>query len=192
MSEGERESRSRPKPHISNLLNVVSPQFSKRSGLDKAVHQLERAMKSSKNDNVPQEEQRRLQFLLSEAENLVSGSTGKISTQLMEQPSPQNGMNRELSEATDLSSSRAHESIVQMEMGNAALDDAENPLQLLARASDLADTATKQLHMPPPFVETGDLRRFFGSFQPRLDVGSDIDPIDIGLVTHEEVTLLIK
>ncbi|KAM0154993.1 hypothetical protein ACHAQE_006974 [Botrytis cinerea] len=184
MSEGERESRSRPKPHISNLLNVVSPQFSKRSGLDKAVHQLERAMKSSKNDNVPQEEQRRLQFLLSEAENLVSGSTGKISTQLMEQPSPQNGMDRELSEATDLSSSRAHESIVQMEMGNAALDDAENPLQLLARASDLADTATKQLHMPPPFVETGDLRRFFGSFQPRLDVGSDIDPIDIGFYAN--------
>ncbi|KAM0174512.1 hypothetical protein ACHAPF_006063 [Botrytis cinerea] len=184
MSEGERESRSRPKPHISNLLNIVSPQFSKRSGLDKAVHQLERAMKSSKNDNVPQEEQRRLQFLLSEAENLVSGSTGKISTQLMEQPSPQNGMNRELSEATDLSSSRAHESIVQMEMGNAALDDAENPLQLLARASDLADTATKQLHMPPPFVETGDLRRFFGSFQPRLDVGSDIDPIDIGFYAN--------
>ncbi|KAM0124108.1 hypothetical protein ACHAP3_010613 [Botrytis cinerea] len=184
MSEGERESRSRPKPHISNLLNIVSPQFSKRSGLDKAVHQLERAMKSSKNDNVPQEEQRRLQFLLSEAENLVSGSTGKISTQLMEQPSPQNGMNRELSEATDPSSSRAHESIVQMEMGNAALDDAENPLQLLARASDLADTATKQLHMPPPFVETGDLRRFFGSFQPRLDVGSDIDPIDIGFYAN--------
>lgn len=192
MSEGEKESRSKPQLHISNLLNIVSPQFSKRSGLDKAVHQLEKAIKSSKNDDVPQEEQRRLQFLLSEAENLVSGSTDKISTQLMQQPGPQTDMNSGLPEVTDLSSSRAHESIGQIEMGNAALDDAENPLQLLARASDLADTATKQLHMPPPFVETGDLRRFFGPFQPRLDVGSDIDPIDIGLVTHEEVTLLIK
>lgn len=160
--------------------------------MDKAVHQLEKAMKSSKNDNLPQEEQRRLKFLLSEAENLVSGSTDKISTQLMEQPIPQNDMNSGLPEAADLSLSRAHESIGQIEMGNVALDDAENPLQLLARASDLADTATKQLHMPPPLVETGELRRFFGPFQPRLDVGSDIDPIDGGLVTQEEVTLLIK
>ncbi|TGO86505.1 hypothetical protein BPOR_0298g00080 [Botrytis porri] len=164
----------------------------KRSGLDKAVHQLEQAMKNSRNDNVPQEEQRRLQFLLSEAENLVSGSTDKSSTQLVEQPGPRDDMNSGLPEAADISLSRAHESIAQIEMGNVALDDAENPLQLLARASDLADTATKQLHMPPPLVETGELRRFFGPFQPRLDVGSDIDPIDIGLVTHEEVTLLIK
>ncbi|EDO04608.1 hypothetical protein SS1G_07091 [Sclerotinia sclerotiorum 1980 UF-70] len=69
----------------------------KRSGLDKVVHQLEKAIKSSKNHNVPKEED------------------------------------------------------------HVALDDAENPLQLLARASDLADTAAKQRCMPTSLSKTGEL-----------------------------------
>jgi hypothetical protein len=31
-----------------------------------------------------------------------------------------------------------------------------------------------------------DLQTFFGPFRPSLDVGEDIDPIDLGLVTEDE------
>ncbi|KAJ8065472.1 hypothetical protein OCU04_006155 [Sclerotinia nivalis] len=164
----------------------------KRSGLDKAVHQLEKAIKSTKNHNVPKEEGRRLQRLLSEAENLVSGGNEDPSAQSSGQPGPRNTLNNERLETSDTSLFSAHESTGQIETDDVALDDAENPLQLLARASDLADAAAKQRCMPTSLAKTGELRRFFGPFQPRLDVGSDIDPVNIGLVTEEEVTMLIE
>lgn len=73
------------------------------------------------------------------------------------------------------------------------LDSAENPLQLLARASDLS--ASQQYAQSPhsAFSRTDtDLQSFFGPFQPKLDVGEDIDPIDMGYVNHEEAELLFN
>lgn len=169
---------------------IISPHISKRSGLDKAVHQLGKAIKCSKNNNVPEEEGRRLQLLLSEAENLVSGRNDN--TQVIGHAGPRNNLSSVSPGISDQALFSTPGSTGQMETEDVSLDDAENPLQLLARASDLADTAAKQRYMPSSLVETGQLRRFFGPFQPRLDVGYDIDPIDIGLVTHEEVTMLIK
>ncbi|KAI9645955.1 hypothetical protein NHQ30_005392 [Ciborinia camelliae] len=164
----------------------------KRSGLDKAVHQLEKAIKT-KNNNVSIEEEQRLQLLLSKAENLVS-RIGSINSSI--QPTIKQNTPSDIPENVPTSSG-TYESVGQIETNDLALDDAENPLQLLARASDLADTATqlhfqnnlsphKQEYMSSTLAKADKLRRFFGPFQPRLDVGSDIDPIDIGLVTLEE------
>lgn len=82
------------------------------------------------------------------------------------------------------------------------LDDAENPLQLLARASDLQLFPTGVRHVErsavPPSVaplampqESSDLgdvsaKSFFVPAQANLDVGPALDPVDLGLVTFEE------
>ena len=83
------------------------------------------------------------------------------------------------------------------------VDDAENPLQLLARASDLSGTSGQVPYAAgtlssvslPPRAEFGrdhDLQTFFGPFRPSLDVGAGIDPIDLGLVTVEETDVLFN
>lgn len=110
---------------------------------------------------------------------------------------------------------------------NLALDDAENPLQLLARASDLQLSPVGVRHMPksPPLisvapslslpqglaVDPGDRSRsqdrgrdqsrdsnaeldrreqsaksFFVPARANLDVGDDLDPVELGLVTFDE------
>ncbi len=84
-----------------------------------------------------------------------------------------------------------------------SLDDAENPLQLLARTSELLSSITPQgpgagvARLPsqsPPSRglagEGDDLQKFFGRFQPRLDVGEDLDPIELGLITLSEAEVL--
>ncbi|XMA14581.1 hypothetical protein WAI453_007372 [Rhynchosporium graminicola] len=78
--------------------------------------------------------------------------------------------------------------------GNFAVDDAENPLQLLARASDLSAPTTSYLSPPriPGAVGDQQLLDFFGPFRPSLDVGVDIDPIELGLVTEEEAAVLFS
>lgn len=77
---------------------------------------------------------------------------------------------------------------------NFSVDDAENPLQLLARASDLSAPNKQTSYLSPPrfpgAVGDQQLRDFFGPFRPSLDVGEDIDPIELGLVTEEEATIL--
>jgi hypothetical protein len=88
---------------------------------------------------------------------------------------------------------------------NFAVDDAENPLQLLARASDLSGPSGQTPYANSilssvtlmPRAEFGrdhdhDLQTFFGPFRPSLDVGEEIDPIDMGLVTVEETDALFN
>jgi hypothetical protein len=69
--------------------------------------------------------------------------------------------------------------------------DAENPLQLLARASDLsgANLVTLPVVRPATKVDRA-LKSFFGPFRPSLDNGAEIDPIEMGLVTVEETSAL--
>ena len=88
-----------------------------------------------------------------------------------------------------------------------ALEDAENPLQLLARASDLpispnhpslaADNATPAVvtsvvEQRRTSIGNQDLRAFFGPLTPHLDVGEDIDPIDMGFITSNETDVLFS
>lgn len=85
--------------------------------------------------------------------------------------------------------------------GQQALDDAENPLQLLARASDLRLTSPQSSDFPftPSASHVGsdmdqqsDVKRFFLPIKASLDHGPSYDPIDLGLVTEEEADLLLS
>lgn len=86
-----------------------------------------------------------------------------------------------------------------------ALDDAENPLQLLARASDLqltprtitqnaSSTSPNALSSPGTTVYSGHstcaIDSFFVPIRASLDVGPELDPVDLGLVTFEDANNL--
>ncbi|KAM7190090.1 hypothetical protein V8F33_009677 [Rhypophila sp. PSN 637] len=86
---------------------------------------------------------------------------------------------------------------------NLAIDDAENPLQLLARASDLHVSPKAGIdHMPVESMahqrarlgkqtdKISEVEKFFQLTQFSLDIGPDLDPIDLGLITTEEADSL--
>lgn len=82
-----------------------------------------------------------------------------------------------------------------------AIDGAENPLQLLARASYLKPSYEPRSRTSPQQVRnkrssTGhgsDSSAFHNFFTPArvyLDIGDDVDPISLGLVSEEEAESL--
>lgn len=86
-----------------------------------------------------------------------------------------------------------------------ALDDAENPLQLLARASDLQlpPAGVHRLPKTPPVLAVPPAqpvesaasdpfaaKSFFVPARAHLDIGPDLDPVDLGLVTFDEAESL--
>jgi hypothetical protein len=87
------------------------------------------------------------------------------------------------------------------------LADADNPLQLLAQTSEILlgpdrrEPAGHSAQSNAMGIGTSsskmresrdDVRNFFGSFRPQLDIGSDLDPVDLGLVTNEEAEELFS
>lgn len=85
-----------------------------------------------------------------------------------------------------------------------AVDDAENPLQLLARASyfqpsrddprsqSASHHACEKGFTSAVNAEAASLEAFFSGAKVNLDVGSDVDPIELGLVTEEEAKSLFS
>lgn len=79
-----------------------------------------------------------------------------------------------------------------------AIDDAENPLQLLARASYIQPSPESRHGTSPqiaasasPGQQTEDeIHAFFAPARVHLDVGDDVDPVALGLVSDEEVDSL--
>lgn len=180
--------------------------------MDKAVYRIEQELKRTKRETAHQqdeknESQAHLEHLLQEvdslrAQNARASSTGSDPHELppphLPGPDPIYHQNHP---QTPISISR--ESVPQHEhTGNFAFDDAENPLQLLARASDLSlptnpltSTSNSLLTSIPttsvPYTAKEDrLRTFFGPFRPRLDIGEDIDPVDMGYITLDEADVL--
>ncbi|EPE28174.1 hypothetical protein GLAREA_04965 [Glarea lozoyensis ATCC 20868] len=154
----------------------------KRDGLEKAVYRIEQAIKKHKTNGSHSinDQMNQLQGLLSSAQQLLP------ETQSEEQDEYQR----------DDSSSSPQQNLTANEGGNDgfAVQDAENPLQLLARASDLSGSANAiSLPITRP-LNKGDkaLRSFFGPFRPSLDNEPDIDPIEMGLVTVEETSALFS
>ena len=84
-----------------------------------------------------------------------------------------------------------------------AVDDAENPLQLLARASYLQDSPDSRNGKSPLSMRAaasrdkrheGDqsLYAFFAPARARLDIGDEVDPVALGLVSDEEASTLFS
>lgn len=82
-----------------------------------------------------------------------------------------------------------------------AVDNADNPLQLLAMASSMPTQSPSAVITPSPATGSAqnpvdgddvELQRFFGNLMPVLDNTRDIDPVEMGLVTREEADTLFE
>ncbi|KAI0177935.1 hypothetical protein BJ166DRAFT_508330 [Pestalotiopsis sp. NC0098] len=182
----------------------------KRTGLEKAVDQIERALRrtSSGAEQIQNQDQaNELRYLLERSRELLGNANGfdehaagraddhdHISSPVRtssstETPPGQGGLR------DDASAQRG-------DGDQLSLDDAENPLQLLARTSELLSAIHPRVataiglpghSVPKPGQRSdNDLQRFFGAFQPRLDVGEELDPIDLGLITLAEAEALFS
>ena len=168
-----------------NLRRVIANFYiSKRTGLDKAIFQIEEAIKKSRSDSFSKEGTlEQLQQLLGEVRGVQDASNADAAS------SNPNAL------ADKDDSGHSHDDQL-------ALDDVENPLQLLARASDLRLTSPQSgdasastpgsRYYTNESNDTVDVHRFFLPMKAYLDQGPDLDPIDIGLVTTEEADILIS
>ncbi|TVY82488.1 Satratoxin biosynthesis SC1 cluster transcription factor SAT9 [Lachnellula suecica] len=170
----------------------------KRDGLEKAVYRIEQAIKRSKTqrsedgDNIP-----RLEGLLNDANKILPFTS--VADTKPAFSSQASSFHNQHSSPKERYEQPGSESILdQNSDDHFAVDDAENPLQLLARASDLsvpsrtpATTAIATLG-PRGQTRAPDLEAFFGPFRPSLDVGQDVNPIELGIVTEEEAISLFS
>ena len=135
----------------------------KRRGLEKAVYQVEQALAHTRS---PQESAE-LQRLVDESRRL--------------HPDPESGWtdeNPEESAITDIDAD--------------GLDDAENPLQLLARASDLHVPSIKPREHRSDSSDPQHVKWYFAPVRAKLDIGEDVDPVDLGLASLEEAEMLFS
>lgn len=183
---------------------------SKRTGLQKAVHQVEEAIRKSQTQAGDSEAALLdLQELLKtrdvqsdiQVDSLTSDLTPAIPSQ---RPCTSSDPISSTSEANRNSATASNQSLYQQaETGDLA--DAENPLQLLAQTSELlqvsaaAKTTIGPTLVPQamplnndstPATKSSGIDHFFGRFGPKLDVESEFDPIEIGLVTLSEADSL--
>lgn len=177
-----------------------SPTLSKRSGLEKAIYQVEEAIKKRKSDAPShQNTLEQLQKLLNEAQN-------EDSTPSAQTPGTSSTNDPFASDAKDMKPPATLQHSERDHAGGSsddqlAVEDAENPLQLLARASDLRITSPHILEnniSSPASKMNGseqsaflDVHQFFLPMKASLDQGQGYDPIDIGLVTKDEAKTLL-
>lgn len=228
---------------------MLTVQSSKRSGLEKAIFQVEEAIKKRKSD-APEHKQtlEHLQKLLGEAQT----DDGELATQTpglgvgrrlfapderdvnlpdpfvpderdmnpldsfasdsrdMIPPDPFASDSRDINPpdpfASDSRNMKPPATLQHSERDHAggssddqlAVEDVENPLQLLARASDLRIVSPDNHVQTPGGKFNGsehsaylDVHQFFLPMKAKLDQGAGYDPVNIGLVTKEEAKTLI-
>lgn len=196
-----------PKYHVGRYKGVKN----KRSGLDKAIHQVEEAVKKARTKGTPfhDEHARALRKLLDDSgdgsqkrdenqrgdsrEQTIPREVSTLSTddnRIPLQATP------EIQPMGSEPSSRNTE-----EDGDVTVNNANNPLQLLAIASAIPESTTGD---PSPDLNHGispstitavpgdddETRDFFSPMTSKLDLGKDLDPQDLGLVSDQEVEIL--
>ncbi|KAF2828096.1 hypothetical protein CC86DRAFT_465859 [Ophiobolus disseminans] len=170
-----------PEFHIGRQKGVKN----KRSGLEKAIYQVEEAIKKRKSDN----------------------STNRTTLEHLKKLLDENQESEEPAEAGNTPPSPDYiQHATERDVATASSDDqlalegVENPLQLLARASDLriaspttlensVSTPGSRFNGGDPFM---DVHRFFLPMKASLDQGPGLDPIDVGLVTLDEAETLLE
>lgn len=171
---------------------MLTESISKRKGLDKALHQIEQAIKKSKGQDEAQ-----TGSAISNLQQLLNEAQGHW---------PRNRRNTMSSEMTVSTNTTNHQADNSTD-DSLALDGAENPLQLLARASDLQMSPHKTVNeQPAPLATPGpsvseaamtkdgrsENKWFFAPLRAVADTGEDVDPIEMGLVTTEEANDLFS
>lgn len=206
----------------STLIPYADSDRSKRTGLEKALHQVEQAVRRSGGGASGIEASKvvsELKALLGPAAAGADGSSigmdhGSRNGHRGRQSSSHDIMLPDASSDADDSSgseqdgmSIPQESTPSQSHATAeeslAVDDAENPLQLLARASDLhvspksvndAAAAEATSHQRARHGKQNDriseVERFFMLGQFSLDTGHSLDPIDLGLMSADEADSL--
>ena len=186
------------KYHFDQLDAHAAP--SKRSGLEKAIFQVEEAIKRRKSDAPSSRATlEHLQNLLNEAqrgESQLSPRSRPHSYSAAYSPDP-----KDIRRVETLHSTANEVTATANDDQLAALEDAENPLQLLARASDLRITSPRSFDdgAPTPGSKVNgseqsaylDVHRFFLPMKASLDQGPGLDPIDNGLITKQEAETLL-
>ncbi|KAL2024978.1 hypothetical protein VTK56DRAFT_3677 [Thermocarpiscus australiensis] len=208
----------RPDFHVGRRKGVKN----KRTGLEKALHQVEQALRRTGPGVEAAKVVSNLKALLG------SGPNGSA-------PPPTTGRNQSGSTAAEPQHTSEHSDILLPDASsdagdssasdqdgisvppestpsqghaaeeNLAIDDAENPLQLLARASDLhvspksanghVATETGPLHRARQSKQNekiSEVEKFFKLTQFSLDTGPDLDPVNLGLLTLEEAETLFN
>ncbi|KAI0450064.1 hypothetical protein F5B21DRAFT_492431 [Xylaria acuta] len=189
----------------------------KHSGLEKAVLQIEQALKRTHpgSDQIQDSEQStELRYLLERSRDLLSAERSQKSSSSSVNrrrhdgaiPSPQHSSTSHGTPPSQTDSRDGGTISQTVDDDQLNLDDAENPLQLLARTSELLSSIgapngrSAVGHLPSKALPSRErtagndqdenLPVFFGPFQPRLDVGPDLDPIELGLLTLSEAEAL--
>lgn len=196
-----------PKYHVGRYKGVKN----KRSGLDKAIYQVEEAVKKArtKGTEIDDEHAQVLRRLLDETKDVSQKAVGNggnasfertvppgVSTITTDQAPISVQKMLEIQPAGSESPARDIE-----EEGDVTVNNANNPLQLLAIASAIPEAVTGN---PSPASNYGisptttaavsgeddDTRDFFSPMTSKLDIGKDLDPQDLGLVSDQEVEVL--
>ncbi|OJD33661.1 zn 2cys6 transcription factor [Diplodia corticola] len=153
----------------------------KRTGLAKAIFQVEQAvaqLQSGRTDPQTNDAALHLEHLLDQVRHL---------------PQPDRNDAHSTAEAYSPSNPSSSDSPTPVTaVADYPLNDAENPLQLLAHASDLSRLRLN----PGPYQDVDQssesVLAFFSPLRPKLDVSSDADPIELGLVTQAEADDLFQ
>lgn len=193
----------RAKTYICRTYRLTTSR-SKRKGLDKALFQIEQALKRVKSGEQSSEDHTviaNLHHLLSDRRG-QSVTPSNASIKGRQQSSVDiNEMSSDEDDEDTENTPDSHPYITQHREGSLTVDDAENPLQLLARASKLQLSPTpggtgsspgqmsrsgrRKQHLDQDDGDS-EIQSFFTGFRVSLDVGDDIDPIQMGLVTENE------
>ncbi|PWY85097.1 Zn(II)2Cys6 transcription factor [Aspergillus heteromorphus CBS 117.55] len=178
-----------PRHHIGRQKGVKN----KRKGIEKALHQIEQAIKRPRNSAGSEVSQK----LISDLQDLLNDTPGQQADSEFDNLPEDQGQHYRCRSPHDNNGD------------NLSLDDAENPLQLLARASDLQlspnevhdlarwPTSTSlrpqgAIQSSAIFANASVAQSYFVPIRASLDIGSDIDPIDIGLITSNEAESLFS
>lgn len=183
-------------------------------GLDKALFQIDEAVKRARSGSQTNNDDQRvlahLQQLLGQLTDAddtnsthVPLGPGSASSSRIEHDTTMDRMTEgDHSDEEDAGNAAGVPEIIQQTEDSLAIDDAENPLQLLARASYNIQPSPDSRHGKSPqsvlaSVSSKDqqqtedeLQAFFAPARAKLDIGGDYDPISLGLVSEEEAQML--
>jgi hypothetical protein len=198
---------------VLNELWLISKISSKRTGLQKAVHQVEEAIRKSQTQDGDSQTALPgldLHEILNKTRNIqadiqVDSLASDLVPAIQYQQSFASSGHFSGADEANRSTNAANNQSLDRHAETGDLADAENPLQLLAQtsellqASDMAKRTITLTSVPQAMHLNGGstfaakpdgIARFFGRFRPRLDVDPDLDPIEVGLITLSEADTL--
>lgn len=195
-----------PEYHVGRYKGVKN----KRSGLDKAIHQVEEAVKKARKGDggLAEKHAHALEKLLGKSNSpetqTTSEPTDEISSPTEQDTTHFDGLSEVHSNHVDLTRSTTMPSFSPADQPSntdeVTVNNANNPLELLAIASAIPDqqpsgsTPTVNKTSPSNASVIGDEEtiNFFSPVASKLDIGPDLDPIDLGLATLTEAKKLFE